>query len=59
VTQPLDRAIQKKELDLEPAPYLIRGSSRIMTNIGTEFAMKKYGLKIIGRVDIDGLFPIM
>src|SRR4030066_2207236 len=38
-TQPLDRAIQKKELDLEPAPYWIRGSSRIMTTIGTEFTM--------------------
>jgi len=39
VTQSLDLAIQKKELDLEPAPYLIRGSSRIMTTIGTEFTM--------------------
>jgi len=39
----IDWAIQKKELDLEPAPYLIRGSirlrRRIMTNIGTGFAM--------------------
>jgi hypothetical protein len=50
-TQPLDRGIQRKKLDLEPAPFSIRGvkpaldliGGRKMTTIGTEFAMNKQG----------------